>query len=66
MAAPDVDQALFEVAHERLPLFGLELLLDFQEMAHHFFLQLELKVADLPDLGLHRRPLGQVFLLIAR
>jgi len=63
VAAPKASQAFFQVFQENLPLLGLKVFLDFQEVAHHLFLQLELKVADLPDLGLHRRPLGQIFLL---
>lgn len=63
VAAPKAPQALFQVFQENLPLLGLKVFLDYQEVAHHLFLQLELKAADLPDLGLHRRPLGQVFLL---
>jgi len=57
-----VGQFLFQIGHQHLPLVGLEIFLDLQEVLNFFFLQADLEAADLLNLGLHRRPLRQTLL----
>jgi hypothetical protein len=59
---PDARQPLLQVGHEYLALLGLEIFLHFQEVLDFFFFQADLESADLLDLSLHRRPLGQLLL----
>ena len=63
MLAPKWGQSLFQVSHEPVPLLGLEIFLDFQEVLDFFLFQADLESADLLNFGLHRRPLRQIFLL---